>query len=266
MKRFDTRHLVGRSLTLACGLAVAIASPVWSATDSNDYPKVLHDMVDAGKIQVGRQFTTDKSGMTGYIVKRNGYQTVVYSEDGFLMLGPLYNPQGHNMSKQYARQYAPKPDVSKIIDGLDRKRVITQGPAGAPALYVFADPNCIFCHKLYQQIKPLVSAGKLRIHWILVGILGPRSIDRAVTILEAEDPAAAWVKNEAHFDVANEQGGVAVGKPSATLGDVLSKNRQAMFMLGSRGTPTIVYADEQGRLQAHQGMPSNGWLAQYAQD
>ncbi|MDA3922316.1 MAG: thiol:disulfide interchange protein DsbG [Salinisphaera sp.] len=269
MKRRNVTDLapIAQGLALAFGLAITTASPAWSApTSDTHYPKVLQDMVDAGKMQVVKQFPTDKNGLTGYLVKHGGYQTLVYSEDGYLMLGPLYDPQGHNLSKQYARKYKPRPDVGKVIHSLDADRMVTEGPKDAPTLYVFADPNCIYCHKLYQRAKPLVKTGMLQLHWIMVGLLGPSSVGRAATILEAKNPSAAMAKNEANFDVANEQGGVAIGKPNPTLGDVLDQNRQAMFTLGSRGTPTVVYSDRNGDLKAHQGMPPRGWLEQYAHD
>lgn len=267
MKRLNAITLTprARGITLACGLVIAAASPAWAAPESSThYPKVLQSMVAAGKLKVVKQFPTDKAGMTGYIVKRGGYQTVVYSSDGYLMLGPLYGPDGKNLSQQYARKYTPKPNVAKVIDGLDAERLVTEGPDTAPTLYVFADPNCIFCHKLYEQTAPLVNAGKLQIHWVMVGVLGPSSVGRATTILGATDPAAALARNEANFDAESEQGGVAIGKTNADISQVLTTNRQAMIDVGSTGTPTVLFQDPSGEWQAREGLPPGGWLKNYA--
>lgn len=265
MKRFNPVALIPQAREIACALAIAAASPAWAApAPDTHYPKVLQDMVAAGKLAVVKQFPTDKAGLTGYIVKRGGYQTVVYSDDGYLMLGPLYSPNGQNLSQQYARQYAPKPNVAKVIDGLDAQRLVTEGPDTAPTLYVFADPNCIFCHELYEQTAPLVNTGKLRIHWIMVGVLGPSSAGRAATILEASDPTTALARNEAQFDVGNEQGGIAIGKPNADITHVLTNNRQAMFDVGDSGTPTVLFHNSDGRWQAREGLPPAGWLKRYA--
>lgn len=255
---------------IACCLAAAAMSPLASlgapaqSASTADYPKVLRQMVDAGKMEVLKQFPTDKEGLTGYLVRNGGYQTVIYSEDGYLMLGPLYGPQGHNLSTRYADKYQAKPDVKAILGSLDADRFITQGPDDARTLYVFADPNCIFCHKLYQQTKPLVDAGKLQVKWIMVAVLGPNSLGRAVSILDAKDGAAALAHNEAHFDVANEQGGAPIGQPDAALAGVLDANRKAMFALGSSGTPTVIYRGQDGTLVSHQGVPPDGWLTHYA--
>ncbi|GAB3683740.1 thiol:disulfide interchange protein DsbG [Salinisphaera aquimarina] len=267
MKRRDVTDLapIAQGLVLAFGLTITTVWPAWSAPASNThYPKVLQDMVDAGKTQVMKQFPTDKNGLTGYLVEHRGYQTVVYGEDGYLMLGPLYDPQGHNLSKQYARKYKPKPDVGKVIHSLDADRMVTEGSKDAPTLYVFADPNCIYCHHLYQQVEPLVKAGRLRIHWIMVGVLGPSSVGRAATILKAKDPAADLARNESNFDVQHEQGGIAVGQPKGALGRVLKTNRQAMFDVGGSGTPTVLFRGRGGHWHEREGMPPKGWLDHYA--
>lgn len=270
MKQLSATTLTPRVRAIFLAFSTALASsvaapPVASAAATKaHYPKVLHDMVQAGKLKVVRAFPTDKDGLTGYIVKHGGYQTVVYSEDGYLMLGPLYGPEGQNLSKQYARKYTPQPDVGKIINALDTDYLVTQGPDGAPALYVFADPNCIFCHKLYQQTEPLVKAGKLRIHWIMVGVLGPSSVGRAAAILSADDPVAAFAEGEANFDVRNEQGGIASLQPSERVAELLDHNRQALFDVGGTATPTVLFRDTNGHWQAREGMPPGGWLKYYA--
>ncbi len=267
MKRLDAITVTprARAIALAFGTAAAaiIAASPAAAADAH-YPKVLQEMIEAGKLKVVKQFPTDKTGLTGYIVKHGGYQTVVYSEDGYLMLGPLYGPQGRNLSKRYAREHTPKPDIGRIIDALDADYLVRQGPEDAPALYVFADPNCIFCHKLYQRTDPLVKAGKLRIHWIMVSVLGRSSVGRAAAILSADDPAAALAQDEAQFDARTEQGGITPQQPSVRVADVLDHNRQAMFEVGGTGTPTVLFRDAHGHWQAREGMPPGGWLKHYA--
>src|SRR5699024_11211169 len=98
--------------------------------------------------------------------------------------------------------------IRQTLDSLDPKHLITQGPDATPTLYAFIDPNCIYCHKLYQQAKPLISSGRLQVHWIMVGVLGQSSIGRAAAILAAEDSVAALAKNEASFQPRVERGGI----------------------------------------------------------
>lgn len=254
---------------LACITATLLVlaifvTPAWSAPNKTAYPSVLQDMVDAGELRVLAQFPTSKDGLTGYIVQRGGYQTVVYSEGGYLMLGPLYGPDGKNLSRQYAQQYQPR-IIGQVLESLDSDYLITQGPADAPTLYVFADPNCIYCHQLYQRVQPLVKAGRLQIHWIMVGVLGPSSVGRAAAILAAEDPATALAKNESGFQPQAEQGGITPMQTSEQLARVLERHRQAMFSIGGTGTPTIVFSGPQGLWRSRVGVPSEQWLVAYAQ-
>lgn len=252
-------------LLIAAAATLLVATVVPARSDqAAAYPPALQSMVDSGSVQILKQFPTEKAGLTGYIVQNGGYQSVVYSEDDYLFLGPLYGPEGINLSKRYARQY--KPDIiGQVIESLDPDTLITQGAAEAPTLYVFADPNCIYCHQLYQRVQPLVKAGRLQIHWIMVGVLGPSSVGRAAAILAAEDPAAALAKNESGFQPQAEQGGIAPMQPSEQLARVLERHRQAMFSIGGTGTPTVVYFGPKNQWQSRIGVPSIQWLAAYSQ-
>jgi thiol:disulfide interchange protein DsbG len=36
----------------------------------------------------------------------------------------------------------------------------------AHVIYVFFDPNCPFCHKVYQDLRPQVERGEVELRWI----------------------------------------------------------------------------------------------------
>lgn len=266
--RRHLRHGRCRWLVLALLAALACLFATGSLAQNRDtqsvsYPKILHRMVDAGQWQVLKLFPTANDGLTGYIVQRGGYQTIIYSEDGYLFLGPVYGPEGRNLSKRYSRQYKPT-IIGQMLDSLDPKNLITQGPASAPTLYAFIDPNCIYCHQLYQRAQSLIASGDLQVHWIMVGVLGQSSIGRAAAILAADDSAAALAKNEASFQLRIEHGGIKPIQPTDRLARVLRHYRQAMFSIGGTGTPTIVFSGPQGRWRSHVGAPSKQWLLAYA--
>lgn len=230
---------------LACLFATGLLAQNSNAQTAS-YPKVLRNMVDSGKWQVRKQFPTENDGLTGYIVQRGGYQTIIYSEDGYLFLGSVYGPEGRNLSKRYRRQYKPT-IIRQTLDSLDPTHLITQGPDAAPMLYAFIDPNCIYCHTLYQRAKPLIAFGRLQVHWIMVGVLGQSSIGRAAAILAADDSAAALAKNEASYQPRVERGGIKPIPPTDRLARVLKHHRQAMFSIGGTGTPTIIFKGPQDR-------------------
>lgn len=232
-------------------------------TETASYPKVLRSMINAGQWQVLKQFPTAKDGLTGYIVQRGGYQTIIYSADGYLFLGPVYGPEGRNLSRHYRHQYEPI-IIGQTLESLDPEHLITQGPASAPTLYAFIDPNCIYCHRLYQRAQPLITSGALQVHWIMVGVLGPSSFARAAAILAAEDSAAALAKIEARFQPRGKHGGIKPVEPTNELARVLQHHRQAMFSIGGTGTPTIVFKGPHDRWRSRVGVPARQWLLAYA--
>src|SRR5262245_32108302 len=67
---------------------------------------------------------------------------------------------------------------------------------GAPIIYVFTDPRCPYCHRLWQQIRRL-SSRPVEFRYVLVGVIAPQSGAQAAAILQAEDPLAALTRHEA---------------------------------------------------------------------
>ena len=75
---------------------------------------------------------------------------------------------------------------------LEKSHWIADGREGAPrTVYVFTDPNCPYCNKLWADARPWVDAGKLQLRHVMVGILTPTSAGKAAALLGAKDPAAA---------------------------------------------------------------------------
>lgn len=115
----------------------------------------------------------------------------------------------------------------------------TVGTAG-PLIVAFEDPNCRFCNQLSKESAPLIAAGKLRVHVVLVAFLKPDSEGRAAGILQAADPAAAWQKNEAAFNELAEEGGYPVAQPSFETDRTLRTNLDSLKASGQVATPTLL--------------------------
>ncbi|MGN8200154.1 thiol:disulfide interchange protein DsbG [Salinisphaera sp. RV14] len=247
---------------LATTLA-ASAQPTQKPATS-DLPPVLAKAVKNGSLTVDRQFKTDVPGVTGYVLENDGQHQIVYGDHGYLFMGQMVSPEGKNMSAQYTDKYVPKPDVGKVVDQLKKTgHLVQQGPNDAPVIYVFADPNCIYCHRFYQQAEPLVKAGKLQLQWALVGFLKSSSMGRAAAILSAKDPARALVENENGFDEDSEEGGIKpVASPSAKLKHVINRHYKQMSSAGGNGTPTLLYKKD-GHWAAKIGAPGKAWLKNY---
>ncbi|MDN5874725.1 MAG: thioredoxin fold domain-containing protein [Sinobacteraceae bacterium] len=228
-------------------------------------PALLSTLVNLGKIEIAKSFVTPIAGVTGYLVKQHGRYTVLYgAPGGYMIAGAVIGPDGRNLSAQYQKQYAPKPDVSAIVKQADADPSVFTAGKSSTVLYAIEDPNCIFCHKLEKVIEPLIAQGKIEVHYILVGFLKPDSAARAAAILGAEDPYKALVKNTEDFDVRSEEGGYPAGQaPGPKMLATLKRHLDWMGQAGSSGTPTILYRDKTGAWVARAGFPGKAWIEQY---
>lgn len=80
--------------------------------------------------------------------------------------------------------------------------------SSTPEIVLFFDPNCSACHSAYEQLKPLVASGKVRVYLIPVGFLTHSSRAKAIAILTAASPIHAYLKDERHFSPTSDNGGI----------------------------------------------------------
>lgn len=145
---------------------------------------------------------------------------------------------------------------------------IADGHASAPrTIYLFTDPNCPYCNKLWTDARPWVDSGKVQIRHVMVGILTPTSNGKAATLLSAASPAKALAAYEKGQSFATAQM-IASGKVHALNADVLQPlatipaqiqstldaNKRLMMSLGLEATPAVVWRDERGQVQVLQGI------------
>ena len=194
-------------------------------------------------------------GLTGWVVKINGHSLVVYTtpSGGYLLSGALFDSSGHNLTPQYGDMYVPKPDPEKAAATLNSDTwLVDEGKAGAPLIYVYADPNCSFCNKFWTELRPYVAAGKVHVRWALVAFLKGTSQGRAAAILTARNRSAALAEDETRFDHQDEEGGIPELKPvSPDIQTVLAMHTEQMNESGDQGTPTILIRHK------------NGWMFSY---
>ena len=253
------------------GLGILLlALPVFAAMRAStpSLPPTLAALVKAGKVKVVNQFATDVPGLTGYIVTGQDGTNVVYGDGGYLIVGHVISPKGTDLTDDYRTRFNPQPDLGGMVSKLDAGgHLINEGRTTAPVLYVFADPNCIFCYRFYGMAEPLVSSGELQLRWVMVAFLQSSSAPKAAAILAASDPRAALHADEDRFDVTHESGGVTPAQAQdKALQDVLQAHGSILDAIGSGsvGTPTLLYRDAHGHWASQIGLPSPDWLSQYA--
>ena len=206
---------------------------------------VTHGQAKAEKVFPG------PGGLTGIEATLQGHPTVAFvTADGkYLVAGPVLNTQGEDEAHAAMMKLGliPKPASAATMAGkAAHADSFVLGTSG-PEITAFVDPNCIFCHKFYEEAKALIEAGKLRVRYVVVAFLKPSSTPKAAAILGAADPAAAMAKNEKGFDTVTEEGGIAPAQnPAAATLSAVENNTRLLGESGEMATPTLIYCNQKG--------------------
>ncbi len=223
---------------------------------------------------VAQSIFAGPGGLTGAVVTYkdapNTPPSVIWVNDdaSALLVGKLIGPKGEDLDKQAAQKVGLllTPDKALAAAAQPSTGAINVGSKG-PILTVFIDPNCIFCHLLYQQIEPFVAKGALRVRYVLVAVVKRSSFEKAAAILSAKDAAAALQQDQTAFDPKTEEGGI---KPDATPSKVITErinaNNALMSKAGGSGTPMLLFCSKDGSVQQLEGLPRdiNTLLAEMA--
>lgn len=249
-----SRLLITFLLSLA---SVAIAAP----PDLDPGIAALQEKIGFNVI---KSFETPAPGVTGYVVKTDDAEMdIVFGLGNYIFAGALIDAQGNNLTEQYAVSQLPKPDYGAIAKVLEQDpHLVSEGRESAPEIYVFADPNCIFCHKFWQQTRDWVADGKVQLHWVMVGFLKPSSLGYSAAIMAAEDRATALRTFEENFGQNNKVAGISELDPIPTeLKAALEEHGRHMAALEFRGTPGLLFKDVDGQWRGQTGVPRQDALA-----
>ncbi len=203
------------------------------------------------------------AGLTAALIATGGHKGIVWvvGDDSAVVLGDVRDAKGNDLTQQMAIRMGlmPKPiEPAAVAEGLTKLNTFVIGSKG-PEVTAFFDPNCIYCHELYDKAQPLLKAGKLRLRIVMVGFLKPTSFAKSVAILMQSDHAQALATDETKFDEKHEEGGIEPAKtiPAAIKKDILA-NTRLLAQSGQEATPTLLYQDGAGQWQIVHGMPNDG--------
>ncbi|MFM0736480.1 thioredoxin fold domain-containing protein [Paraburkholderia xenovorans] len=157
-----------------------------------------------------------------------------------------------------AKQDEPNYLAASTMPALNNASAIVEGASGKDVkstIYVFMDPNCIFCHYAWEALQPYEAAG-LQVHWIPLGFLKPDSMGKAAALLQSQNGPQLMRVLETRFSEKNESGGIDPLRdiPFATQMKINS-NAQLFKKLGFDGTPTIIYMTSTGKWADVSGLP-----------
>lgn len=188
-----------------------------------------------------------------------------------VVAGTLLDAEGKDATSDALDKVVGKPMGDAVWRQLEKSHWIADGREGAPrTVYVFTDPNCPYCNKLWSDARPWVDAGKVQLRHVMVGILTPTSAGKAAALLGDKNPSAALAAHERGHAASNEKT-LASGRPKP-LGDDgvkplsvvppalqarLDANVKLMATYGLQATPAVVWRDRAGSVQMRQGLPGN---------
>lgn len=245
----------------------ANSTPVASASSPTAAATALVNKVLNGQATIQQTFLA-ANGMIGFVVHSSqGNNGIVYADaqGQYLFIGSIINNQGQDLTQVYTNEYINSKLAGPAYQKAASMNWFSEGSDKAPhKLYIIIDPNCIYCHVLYQQIEPLITSNQLQVRWIPVAFRDPSSPGKAAAMLNAGSDAAAdklLAQNENGFDDQTESGALTPLVPNAddpVLSGAFSKVAQntAFFsQSGFQGTPTILYKQEDGTVMMVPGMP-----------
>ncbi len=252
------------------GLTIAASSTALFAATSTDTPasKLVNKIIGTQGHVVQSFPAVD--GMTGFVVQSNqgGNSSGILYADAkgqYLFAGSIINAQGQDLTQQYTNEYINSKIAGPAYAQAMNLNYFTSGSDTAPhKAVVIMDPNCIFCHTLYQKIEPLIESGQLQVRWLPVAFRDPSSPGKAAAMLNAGSDAASdklLAQNEANFDEQTESGSLTPLQPDSKNMAVtaafskVAQNTQFFSQSGFNGTPTILYKEKDGKVMMVPGLP-----------
>ena len=205
-------------------------------------------------------------GLTGVLVQVGAGEAVQRSivwangDGSALLVGNLVSADGTDLNAGAAVQAGvyKAPAETLAAAALPAARAILSKGHG-PVLTVFMDPNCIFCHKLFKDLEPVLAKGDVRVRFVMVGVVKEDSLAKAATILGMADPLQALTTDEHKFDKAQEEGGIAPSAtPNAVMFATVAANNRLLADAGGHGTPMLLYCSKaSGQVKQVEGVPQD---------
>lgn len=154
-----------------------------------------------------------------------------------------------------------------LLEDIDQATWIVEGK-GKRVIYIFFDPDCPYCHKLYESLRPLIVGQDLQVRWIPVAMLTSTSEGKAAAILQASNPLEAFHKNEDDFGF-NDSGPGGGISPASTITNKTSldliTNLSLLQDQNLFAVPVVVFQAKDGQGFMFNGVPPEKTLHELLQ-
>lgn len=153
-------------------------------------------------------------------------------------------------------QAAGENRARSLLNEIHKATQVTEGH-GRKTLYVFFDPNCPYCHKLFEELHPYATNNEVTINWIPVGILTNTSPGKAAAILQAKHRLKAFYQSERHWHNNHDQGGniTPLQDPNAKTRRELETNDNLLTNNNLNGVPVTLFVATNNSAFYFEGTP-----------
>jgi thiol:disulfide interchange protein DsbG len=175
----------------------------------------------------------------------------------------------------FSAHAAEKPDAAQarqkaaaaILADIKQSTWIRDGKS-AHVIYVFFDPNCPYCHKVYEMLRPQVQRGEVELRWVVVGKLMATSTGKAAAMLEAKDPTEALHRNERGFSRETGNFGGIEEEPAPREDTLrrLNANHALLNRSGFDAVPALLFRTKDGKTDIIRGAPPAAFLEKLLKD
>jgi len=177
----------------------------------------------------------------------------------FLLItaGNLTAAAAESPSKTEARQKA----AASMLADIQQATWIRDGMS-THVIYVFFDPNCPYCHKVYEMLRPQVQRGEVELRWVVTGRLMATSTGKAAAMLEAKDPTEAFHRNERGFSQETGSFGGIEEEPAPREETLrrLNANLALLKRSGFDAVPALLFRTRDGKADIIRGAPPAAFL------
>jgi thiol:disulfide interchange protein DsbG len=150
-----------------------------------------------------------------------------------------------------ARESARQQLAESMLADIHQATWISEG-SGPGIVYIFFDPNCPYCHRLYLNTRDWIKQGKARLRWIPVGVLTATSPGKAAALLGADDPLQAFYANEDHY---SRGGGIDEDIPTDSVDAKLKANEALLARTRAGAVPLMLFRLKDGAPFLIEGSP-----------
>ena len=239
---------------LSLGFTFLVVGTVFA----DEWPAPLQFLVDQG-VEIHAEIDTHIA-LKSYAASFRGEPMELYlTPDGeHVIIGTLLDGDGKEVARPEVDRLTLSQGSSLDWHTLENSYFVAEGSADAEHIvYMFNDPNCLYCANVWQLAQPSVTGGDVQLRHILVGILHPSSELKAATILAADDPAMLLAQHKRTL----LQGGItpASDLPEAVLQQVRNNNL-LMEQHGLIATPSLIFRDSNNQVRQIQGIPDETWI------